>query len=78
MTELLLRLDFTNLDLGIGSTARWINEVRSGPSSNSSNGWGASVTGTKAFEVKSEDARSGVRTLNVGLVRKRRKVDAEP
>lgn len=77
MTELLLRLDFTNLDLAIGSTARWISEVRSGPSSNASNGWGASVTGTKVFEVKSEDARSGVRTLNVGLVRKKRKVDAE-
>jgi regulator of Ty1 transposition protein 109 len=78
MTELLLRLDFTNLDLAIGSTARWISEVRSGPSSNASNGWGASVTGTKVFEVKSADARSGVRTLNVGLVRKKRKVDSEP
>ncbi len=77
MTELLLRLDFTNIDLSIGSTARWISEVRSGPSSNASNRWGAPVAGTKVFEAKSEDARSGVRTLNVGLVRKKRKVDAE-
>jgi regulator of Ty1 transposition protein 109 len=78
MTELLLRLDFTNIDLAIGSTARWISEVRSGPSTNANNGWGAPVTGTKVFEIKNEDARSGVRTLNVGLVRKKRKVDAEP
>jgi len=77
MTELLLRLDFTNIDLAIGSTARWINEVRSGPSTNAINGWGAPVTGTKIFEVKNEDARSGIRTLNVGLVRKKRKVGAE-
>lgn len=76
MTELLLRLDFTNIDLAIGSTARWISEVRSGPSTNAGNGWGTPVTGTKVFEVKNEDSRSGVRTLNVGLVRKKRKVDA--
>lgn len=76
MTELLLRLDFTNLNLAIGSTARWISEVRSGPSSTANNAWGAPVTGTKAFEVKSEDEKSGVRTLNVGLVRKKRKAEA--
>jgi regulator of Ty1 transposition protein 109 len=76
MTELLLRLDFTNLDLAVGSTARWISEVRSGPSSTTNNPWGTPVTGTKVFEIKAEDGKSGVKTLNVGLVRKKRKADA--
>jgi regulator of Ty1 transposition protein 109 len=73
MHELLLRLDFTNLDLAQASTERWIKEVRSGPSSSVASGWGATVTGTRAFEIKSQDLATGVRTLNVGLVRKKRK-----
>jgi regulator of Ty1 transposition protein 109 len=73
MHELLLRLDFTNLDLARASTERWINEVHLGPSSNVASGWGATVTGTKVIEIKSQESTMGVRTLNVGLVRKKRK-----
>jgi regulator of Ty1 transposition protein 109 len=76
MTELLLRLDFANLDLALGSTERWISEVRYGSSGSASNRWGSSVTGIKPFEVRNEDGKLGVRTLNVGLVRKKRKAAA--
>lgn len=74
VTELLLRLDFTNIELARGSTGRWINEVRSGQPGNDTGMWGAAVTGTKPFEAKSDNGTMGVRTLNVGLVRKKRKV----
>jgi regulator of Ty1 transposition protein 109 len=77
ITGLLLRLDFANLDLAVSSTRRWINEVRSGVASNAVNGWGAPVTGTKDFEIRRQSGVSSVTTLNVGLVRKKRKVGAQ-
>jgi regulator of Ty1 transposition protein 109 len=73
VTELLLRLDFANLELATSSSSRWINEVRSGAWGSMSDAWGQSVTGTKVVEVRSETAAAGVNTLTMGLVRKKRK-----
>lgn len=76
MTELLLRLDFENLDLAVGSTRRWITEVRTG-APGSTVGWGTSVTGMKESVVKNEIEKAGIATLNMGLVRKKRKAGAD-
>lgn len=72
INELLLRLDFADLGLAGSSSKRWINEVRSGAGS-MGDAWGQSVTGTKVTEVISKMSGGGVNTLNVGLVRKKRK-----
>jgi regulator of Ty1 transposition protein 109 len=73
VTELLLRLDFANLDLAASSSNRWINEVRSGARGSMSEAWGQAVTGTKIVEVRTQAAAAGVNTLTMGLVRKKRK-----
>jgi regulator of Ty1 transposition protein 109 len=73
VTELLLRLDFANLELATSSSNRWINEVRSGAWGSMSEAWGQTVTGTKAVEVQTVPAAAGVNTLTMGLVRKKRK-----
>ncbi|PMD52923.1 uncharacterized protein K444DRAFT_542177 [Hyaloscypha bicolor E] len=73
VTELLLRLDFANLDLATSSSNRWINEVRSGARGSMSEAWGQAVTGTKVVEVRTQAAAAGVNTLTMGLVRKKRK-----
>lgn len=74
ITELLLRLDFADLELATSSTERWVNEVQSSASPTETLAWGAEVTGTKANEIKSDASTTGtVSTLNVGLVRKKRK-----
>jgi len=73
VTELLLRLDFANLELATSSSSRWINEVRSGAWGSMSDGWGQTVIGTKVVEVRSEAAATGVNTLAMGSVRKKRK-----
>jgi regulator of Ty1 transposition protein 109 len=75
VTELLLRLDFANLDLAVDSTRRWISEVRSGVSSNVVNEWGSLIIGTKVLAIASQSGAPDVTTLNVGLVRKKRKGD---
>ncbi|KAK2623789.1 hypothetical protein QTJ16_006970 [Diplocarpon rosae] len=72
-TELLLHLDFANLDLATSSTSRWINEVRSGAWGNTGDAWGQSVTGTKVLDARAAPHVSGVVTLNMGLVRKKGK-----
>ena len=77
ITELLLRLDFANLDLASSSSARWISEVRSGTWGAMSHAWGQSVTGAKAAEASNMAEASDVTTLNVGLVKKKRKAGAE-
>ena len=77
ITELLLRLDFANLELATSSSKRWINEVRSGAWGGMKEAWGQSVTGTKLVEVQNVASSAGVATLNMGLVRKKRKVGAE-
>lgn len=77
ITELLLRLDFANLELATSSTARWVSEVRSGAPSNEADAWGQVVVGTKDTEIKTQVVAAGVNTLNVGLVRKKRKVGVE-
>jgi regulator of Ty1 transposition protein 109 len=77
VTELLLRLDFANLDLASGSSKRWINEVRSGTWGSMSDAWGQTVTGTKTVEIRSSVGATGANTLNMGLVRKKRKAGVE-
>ncbi|KAM3074820.1 hypothetical protein ACMFMG_008233 [Clarireedia jacksonii] len=76
ITELLLRLDFANLELASSSSRRWIHEVRSGAGSMSSS-WGAMVTGTRVLETAVKAGEGGINTLNIGLVRKKRKAGAE-
>jgi regulator of Ty1 transposition protein 109 len=74
LTELLLRLDFADLDLASSSSQRWINELRSGAPAPTI--LGSTVNGTKAMEIKSETAKDGTTTtLSMGLVRKKRKVE---
>jgi len=77
VNELLLRLDFANLDLAASSSARWINEVRSGAWGTMRSAWGKPVIGTKTVEVQAPSSAAGVQTLNLGLVRKKRKPGSE-
>ena len=77
VTELLLRLDFANLELATSSSRRWINEVRSGAWGSMKEAWGQTVTGTKAVEAQNVTDAAGINILNMGLMRKKRKVDAE-
>lgn len=84
MHELLLRLDFTNLGLAVSSTARWVGEVKRCPSASfegEGKGWEVGVEGVREVQLEREGSGTGngmglggeVRTLNVGLVRKKRK-----
>jgi regulator of Ty1 transposition protein 109 len=73
ITELLLRLDFATLELASSSSRRWINEVRSGASGSMSEAWGQTVVGTKVVEIQTVADAAGATTLNMGLVRKKRK-----
>ena len=77
VTELLLRLDFANLELATSSSTRWINEVRSGAWGSMKEAWGQTVNGTKVTEEHNVAGTSGANSLNMGLVRKKRKVGAE-
>ncbi|KFY17145.1 hypothetical protein V491_05095 [Pseudogymnoascus sp. VKM F-3775] len=70
--ELLLSLDFANLDLAREATKRWTSEVLGG-SPVETFGWGTTVVGTRAFEARNLPGRDTVTTLNVGLVRKKRR-----
>ncbi|OWP05300.1 hypothetical protein B2J93_8042 [Marssonina coronariae] len=72
-TELLLHLDFANLDLAASSTTRWIKEVRSGAWGHTGDAWGQSVTGAQVLEARAASGVVGVATLNMGLLRKKRK-----
>jgi regulator of Ty1 transposition protein 109 len=75
VTELLLRLDFANLELATSSSRRWINEVRA--SGNMGEAWGQNVAGTKTVERVNVSGTAGVNSLNMGLVRKKRKADPD-
>jgi regulator of Ty1 transposition protein 109 len=77
ITELLLRLDFANLELATSSSKRWVDEVRSGAWGDAKDSWGQTVTGLQVFEVQKAAGAAGVATLNMGLVRKKRKVGLE-
>lgn len=70
--ELLLSVDFANLKLACAATKRWTGEVLGG-SPIETLGWGTTVVGTRAFEVRNLPGRDTVTTLNVGLVRKKRR-----
>jgi regulator of Ty1 transposition protein 109 len=78
ITELLLRLDFANLKLATSSSARWVNEVRSGARGSMSDAWGQTVTGTKVVDLQIQAGiAGGVQTMNIGLIRKKRKPGAD-
>ncbi|KAI9647397.1 hypothetical protein NHQ30_003782 [Ciborinia camelliae] len=76
INELLLRLDFADLELASSSSKRWINEVGSG-AGRVGDAWGQLVTGTKVTEIINKTGGAGVTTLNVGLMRKKRKSSSE-
>ncbi|KUJ17580.1 uncharacterized protein LY89DRAFT_57740 [Mollisia scopiformis] len=75
VTELLLRLDFANLELATSSSNRWINEVRSEAWGEMRDAWGQVVTGTRPVQTRTETVGSSVNSLNMGLMRKKRKGD---
>ncbi|KAG9242705.1 histone acetylation protein-domain-containing protein [Calycina marina] len=75
VTELILRLDFANLDIASSSSQRWTNEVRSAAPAVMKQSWGRVVTGTLVLESEEKASAARVNTLNLGLVRKRRKAD---
>ena len=77
VTELLLRLDFANPELATSSSNRWINEVRSGAWGDMKEAWGQTVTGTNVTEMQKVAGSDEAATLNMGLVRKKRKAGAE-
>ncbi|OBT68811.1 hypothetical protein VE03_02081 [Pseudogymnoascus sp. 23342-1-I1] len=70
--ELLLSLDFANIGLACEATKRWTSEVQGG-SSVETLGWGTTVVGTRPFEARNLPGRDTVTTLNVGLVRKKKR-----
>ncbi|KAK1964180.1 H3 K56 histone acetylation protein KAT11 [Colletotrichum sublineola] len=67
VNELLLRLDFANLDIATSSTRRWISEVGMGDS------WSLEVVGTRETPVSSS-SQSAAGTVNnlAGLVKRKR------
>ena len=77
ITELLLRLDFANLELAISSSQRWINEVRAGAWGSMNEAWGQTVTGSRIIETQNVAGAAGVNSLNMGLVGKKRKAGAD-
>ncbi|GKT79605.1 H3 K56 histone acetylation protein KAT11 [Colletotrichum tofieldiae] len=67
VNELLLRLDFANLDIATSGTRRWISEVGMGDS------WGLEVTGTKETPAPSPNEPStGIVNNLAGLVKRKR------
>lgn len=68
ITELLLRLDFSDLSLAVSSTSRWIGEV--------STSWGIEVTGQRVWSPTAQIVPGPV-PLTSGLMKKKRKVDSE-
>ncbi|KAL8388131.1 hypothetical protein RB595_009434 [Gaeumannomyces hyphopodioides] len=66
--ELLLRLDFANLELAIGSTRRWINEVGLGSA------WGLDVVGSRPLpSSSSENGMTQPAVSNLSSLIKRKK-----
>ncbi|KLU83890.1 hypothetical protein MAPG_02939 [Magnaporthiopsis poae ATCC 64411] len=67
--ELLLRLDFANLELAIGSTRRWINEVGLGSA------WGLDVAGSRPLPISSssENGTAQPAVSNLSSLIKRKK-----
>jgi len=76
VTELLLRLDFANESLASQSSSRWINEVRSRVA-NSDDPWGTLIVGKHKVEVKVNVSSTGVNSLGMGLVRRKRKPESQ-
>lgn len=76
VADLLLRLDFADEVLASQSSGRWISEVRAGVIS-SDEPWGVTITGTQEPEQKANAPSASVNSLNMGLVRKKRKPDSQ-
>ena len=68
ITELLLRLDFSDVHLAVSSSGRWISEV--------SSSWGIEVVGQKVHASPSTSVFD-VQSMSANLVRKRRKADVD-
>ncbi|KAL8350086.1 hypothetical protein RB598_005429 [Gaeumannomyces tritici] len=72
--ELLLRLDFANLELAIGSTRRWINEVGLGSA------WGLDVVGARPLPALSASG-NGITQPTVsnlsGLIKRKKPVGSD-
>ncbi|KZL79305.1 h3 k56 histone acetylation protein kat11 [Colletotrichum incanum] len=67
VNELLLRLDFANLDIATSGTRRWISEVGMGDS------WGLEVTGTRETpDPSSNEPSAGIVNNLAGLVKRKR------
>ncbi|TLD17264.1 uncharacterized protein PgNI_01917 [Pyricularia grisea] len=66
--ELLLRLDFANLELATGSTRRWINEVGLGMA------WGLDVVGTRPLPLSSNTTSQPAANNISGLIKRKRPV----
>ncbi|PKS05289.1 hypothetical protein jhhlp_008661 [Lomentospora prolificans] len=76
VVELLLHLDFSTLDLAVGSTRRWVGEVGMGSA------WGVDITGEKEVVVAATpeaSAGTGGVTVNnlAALVKRKREGAAE-
>lgn len=69
--ELLLHLDFEKLELAVGSTRRWVGEVGMGA------GWGVDVVGEREAVVEEKEGAGGVVNNLAGMVKRKRKDEAE-
>jgi regulator of Ty1 transposition protein 109 len=76
-TELLLRLDFANLELAASSSRRWTNEVCSGVSGDMRNAWGQIVVGKRSVEQQNATNVAGEDRINIIPIKKKRKGGAE-
>jgi regulator of Ty1 transposition protein 109 len=72
IVELLLHLDFSNLEKAKGSTTRWIGEVAMGGAK-----WGRELVGTKDISATAPSGGSGAAVNNLAGLIKRRRPTAE-
>ncbi|KAI9822431.1 MAG: hypothetical protein M1827_000150 [Pycnora praestabilis] len=74
INDLLLRLDFASEPVAIGSTKRWVDEVR--VVARFTTGWGQIIIGKKETPVAEGTSIGDTNTLNVVRVRKKRKSES--
>lgn len=71
MVDLLLNVEFSNLEKAISSTRRWVGEVGMGHK------WGHTVTGTRALPLQPQDgAALGTPVNNLSNLVKRKRTDS--
>ncbi|KAI6248872.1 Histone acetyltransferase [Erysiphe necator] len=71
--ELLLRLDFSKLELAISNSNRWIEEARYAGYGAMKEAWGQTVIGKKAVDACLNTASLSLNTLEPRMLQKRRK-----